>query len=204
MGTVPTSLDPTSLDFMILLLTGNGKGKTTSAIGQGLRAMGQGKRVIMFQFIKSKEWVTGEDRAIKGIQRIKRNQRTKRIKRDKIGTFELIKGGLGFVGIMGDKLPRAEHQKAAQNTLKQIKEASHSKKYDLIIMDEVNVAVSLKLISSAQVLEVLNSAPPEVDFVLTGRSAPKEFIDKADIVSEVKEIKHPFQKGTLARRSIEY
>ncbi len=172
---------------MILVLTGEGKGKTTSAIGQGIRAIGQGKRVIMFQFIKSKEWVTGEDKVLA-----------------KIENFTLKKGGRGFVGIMGDNLPIEEHQKAAKETLSEIKEASHSGKYDLVIMDEVNVAVNLGLILAKDVLDIINTAPAGVDFILTGRSAPKEFIDQADIVSEIKEIKHHFQKGVWAKKGIEY
>ncbi len=173
---------------MIFVFTGNGKGKTTAAIGQGIRAVGQGKRVLMIQFIKSKKWPTGEEKTIQSLE----------------PKFQLIKGGEGFVGIMGDKLPREVHELAARETLKIAKNAIHSGEFDLIILDEVNVAISLNLIKLREVLEILKKAPSEVDLILTGRGAPKELIKIADLATECKEIKHPFKKGVLAKIGVEY
>lgn len=173
---------------MILIFTGKGKGKTTSAIGQGIRVVGQGGKVLMIQFIKSKKWPTGEEKVLSRFK-------------DK---FQVIKGGKGFVGIMGDKLPRTVHQKSALETLKKVKEAIVSEKYDLIILDEVNVALSLRLIKIKDVVNILKTAPKNLDLILTGRGAPKELIKMADLVTEFKEVKHPFKKGTLGARGREY
>lgn len=173
---------------MIFVFTGDGKGKTTSALGQGLRVVGQGHKVLVIKFIKSKNWSTGEEKAI-------------RIFGPK---FRLIKGGKGFVGIMGDKLPFSIHKKAAKKTLKKAKKEILSKRYKLVILDEINVALSLKLLSLKEVLDVIKLKPKEVDLILTGRGALKTLINLADLVTDFKEVKHPFQKGVLGKKGIEY
>lgn len=173
---------------MIFVFTGNGKGKTTSAIGQGIRTAGQGKRVLMVQFIKSPKFKTGEETMIKNLA----------------PRFSLIKGGKGFVGIMGDKLPFSVHKKAAKATLEKAKAAIFSKKYDLVILDEINVAVSLKLLKEKDVLAFLKKVPTNKDMILTGRSAPKSFIEIADLATEFKEVKHPFQKGVWGKIGREF
>jgi cob(I)alamin adenosyltransferase len=172
---------------MILIFTGNGKGKTIAAIGQGIRAVGHGKKVLMIQFIKSKKYPSGEDKIL-----------------PKIKNFKLIKGGVGFVGILGNKLPFKTHQKAAKETLKRAYKALVSQKYDLIILDEINSAINLKLITKKDVLRLLEKIPEKTDLILTGREAPQEFIKKADLVTEFQEIKHPFQKGKEPKKGIEY
>lgn len=173
---------------MIYVFTGNGKGKTTSAIGQGLRVVGQGGKVLMIQFIKGGKWPTGEEKAISFFK----NQ------------FSLIKGGKGFVGIMGDKLPREVHKKAAGKTLKIAQKAVLSRKFSLIILDEINVALSLGLIKLQNVLTLLKKTPPETDLILTGRGAPKFLLKTANLVTEFKETKHPFAKGVWGKRGREY
>ncbi len=173
---------------MLLLFTGNGKGKTTAALGQALRVVGQGGKALVIQFIKSKNWPTGEEKALKIFGK----------------KLRLIKGGKGFVGIMGDKLPIFVHKKAAKETLKRAKKEILSKKYNLVVLDEINVALSLKLLSLAEVLKVIRAAPKSVDLILTGRGAPKELIKLADIATNFQEIKHPFQKGVWGKRGIEY
>lgn len=187
---------------MIVVFTGNGKGKTTAALGAAVRAVGRGQRVLMVQFIKG-PWQSGEDFvAITGDRRLATDQQK--------GAFTLRKMGLGFVGILGDQLPREEHEKAAQKTLAYIKEAAFAKatasqgSYDMIIMDEVNVAVSLNLITAQAVLDVLKDLPPEKIVLLTGRGAPQEFIDAADLVTEMKEIKHPFASGKMGKLNVEF
>jgi cob(I)alamin adenosyltransferase len=173
---------------MIFLFTGNGKGKTTSALGQALRVVGQGGRVLILQFIKSKNWPTGEEKAIKVFGK----------------KLQLFKGGKGFVGIMGDKLPFLVHKKAAKETLKRAKKEILSGKYNLVVLDEINVALVLKLLSLKEVLELLKLTPKNVDLILTGRGAPKELIKRADLVTNFQEIKHPFQKGVWGKKGIEY
>lgn len=172
---------------MILVFTGDGKGKTTSAIGQAIRVMGYGKKVLMVQFLKSEEWKTGEEKIIK-----------------KLINFKLIKTGKGFVDIKGDKFSRQAHKKSALQGLKIAEKEINSKKYSLIILDEINIALSLKLISLKRILDLIKIVPEDVDLILTGRYAPKEIIKKADLVTEFKEIKHLFQKNILAKKLREY
>jgi cob(I)alamin adenosyltransferase len=173
---------------MIIVFTGNGKGKTTAALGQAIRAVGQNKRVLMIQFIKS-GLISGEHKFLKKFK----------IPQSK---FKIIPVGKGFVGICGDKIPLSVHKKAAQKALNLAKKAIKSGNWDLIIFDEVNVAVNLGLIKASEVLKILKSS--SVDVILTGRSAPKSFIQKADLVTEMKEIKHPFKKGQIAKKGIEF
>lgn len=172
---------------MIIVITGDGKGKTTSALGQALRVIGEGKRAIMIQFIKG-PWVTGEDKA------------AKRLEPD----FRIVKGGKGFVGIMGDRLPRSEHEKAARATLRLAGKTLRAGGHQLLILDEINVALSLKLIKLADVLALLKSAPKSVTIMLTGRDAPKALCRIADLVSEVREIKHPYRRGKRAQHGVEF
>lgn len=174
---------------MIVVFTGNGKGKTTATLGQMMRAFGQGKKVIMFQFIKG-PWISGEHKFIDD--------------KKYIGRFEIHRGGKGFVGILGDKLPFSKHKKAAEETLKKVEKAIRSKKWDIVALDEVNVAVSLKLIKATDVLRVIQNEPQKMIIVLSGRNAPVSFIKRADLVTEMKEIKHPFNNGTKAEVGFEF
>ena len=169
---------------LIYVFTGNGKGKTTAAIGQAVRAVGQGWKVLMVQFIK--KWISGEISPLKELG------------------VEIYPMGLGFVGIMGDTLPRSDHEKAAREALKFVRKKIRKGSYDLLILDEVNVAISLGLIDVKAVLQLLKDRPKDLDVILTGRDAPKEFIEIADLVSEVKEVKHPFAKGETAKKGIEF
>jgi cob(I)alamin adenosyltransferase len=175
---------------MLLIFTGNGKGKTTAALGQAMRALGQGKRVLMIQFIKSGQ-ISGEHKFVKKF-RIAQSR------------FKIIPAGKGFVKILGDKKHLSVHKKAAQNALKLVQKAIKGKKWDLIILDEINVAVDLKLIKADYVLKTLRLIPKEIDIILTGRGAQKSFIQKADLVTEMKEVKHPFKKGQVAKKGIEF
>jgi len=185
---------------MILIFTGDGKGKTTAALGQAMRALGHGKKVLVIQFIKG-PWKTGEDYFAGKFQ----------IPNSK---FQIKKTGKGFVKILGDKLSFSEHKKAAREGLKLATRAINSEKYDLIILDEINNAVDLKLVSAKDVLKIIkplknpraslfsNSQEFEnkLNIILTGRNAPKSFIKIADLVTEMKEIKHPFQKNKKSSR----
>ncbi|PIT93280.1 MAG: hypothetical protein COU06_00795 [Candidatus Harrisonbacteria bacterium CG10_big_fil_rev_8_21_14_0_10_38_8] len=181
---------------MIVVITGNGKGKTTSSLGMAMRALGRGKRVLMVQFIKG-PWQSGEDLAVEMFSR-------ERMSDSSIGKGELVfkKMGLGFVGILGDKLPFSDHVKAAKEALEYIK--SEFDNFDLVVMDEVNNAVKLNLIAKEEVLGIIENTPLEKIVVLTGRDACDEFIQRADLVSEVKEIKHPFNDGELAKINLEF
>lgn len=173
---------------MIIVFTGDGKGKTTAAIGQGLRALGHGRRVICFQFIKSKRFPSGEEESVKQFG----------------SRFRLIKGGLGFVGILGDRLPRSAHRAAARRTFERARQAALSGRYHLVIFDEVNVAVSLGLLLERTVARFLRAVPEKVDVILTGRGAPQAFFDHAHLVTVFRAEKHPFAGGAAARRGVEF
>jgi cob(I)alamin adenosyltransferase len=175
---------------MILINTGNGKGKTTAALGVALRVLGYGKKVAMVQFIKG-PWKSGEDFFAKecGIAPSK---------------FKIIKTGRGFVDLPGDVHPFGEHKKAAQEGLQKAKDMIASKKYDLMILDEINNAVELKLITEKSVADILKKLPEDMDVILTGRNAPKSFIALADTVTEMKEIKHAFSRGKMAKIGLDY
>lgn len=175
---------------MIVLFTGNGKGKTTAALGQAMRVLGRGKNALMIQFIKG-PWLSGEDEFAKRFH----------IKPE---DFQIKKMGLGFVGILGDKLPREKHKKAAEEALRCFEKEAKSKKWHLIVLDEINVAVSLGLLGVSRVLRAIKNFPEDKILVLTGRNAPKELIKAADFTTEMKEIKHPFRQGEGAKFTIEF
>jgi len=175
---------------MIIVFTGNGKGKTTASLGQMVRVLGRGKNALMLQFIKG-PWRSGED------------EFGKRFKIDDL-RFKIVKMGLGFVGILGDKLPREKHKKAAEKALEFFKKETASGKWHLIVLDEINVAVSLGLLKTESVIEAVKNYPKEKLLILSGRNAPREFIDIADLATEMKELKHPFNYGELAKLGVEF
>lgn len=181
---------------MIIVFTGNGKGKTTAALGQAIRAVGEGKRVLMVQFIKG-PWISGED----NVEIIFKSDPSTS---SGSATFKLLKMGKGFVGIMGDTLPREEHEKAAEDALEYAKKEIASGNWDIVILDEINNAVSLNLVSKESVLELINLIPNTLHLILTGRDAPSEFIDAANLVTEMRDVKHPYEKGVKAKRGLEY
>ncbi len=182
---------------MIIVFTGNGKGKTTAALGQMVRVLGRGKNALMIQFIKG-PWKSGEDEFGEIISKGNPSASSGS------PAFKLVKMGLGFVGILGDKLPREEHEKAARKALEYFREELKSGTWQLIVLDEVNVATSLGLLKAGEVLEALKDVPEERLVMLTGRGAPQEFIDRADLATEMREIKHPFNDKKLAKIMIEF
>ena len=169
---------------MIQIYTGNGKGKTTAAIGQGIRAVGHKHKVIMIQFMKG-DPCYGEISTI-----------------NKIRNFKVVQSGLPTFVEKGNlsKKDLALAQKGFKLAQKIIKE----KKYKMVILDEINVAIDYGLIKLSDVLELVKNCPKQIELVLTGRYAPKELIELADLVSEIKEIKHPYQKGIVSRKGIDY
>lgn len=169
---------------MIQVYTGEGKGKTTAAIGQGMRALGQGHKVIMIQFMKGDE-TYGEIKTLK-----------------KIRNFKVIQFGLETFVEKGN--PSKKDLALAQKGLKFAIETIKEKKYHMVILDEINVAVDYGLVKLSDVLLLIKDCPKQIELVLTGRYAAKELIEQADLVSEIKEIKHPYQKGFVSRKGIDY
>jgi len=170
-----------------MLVTGNGKGKTTSAIGTAVRAIGDGRRVLMVQFIKG-PWRSGEDESQLLLW----------------PHFKIIKTGLGFVGILGDTLPLEEHAAAARRGLALARDEMRSGRWGMLILDEVNNAVHLGLLEEEAVCALADALPDGMDLVLTGRDARQSLVDRADIVSDITEIKHPYQEGTKGKKGIEW
>ena len=172
---------------LVIVYTGKGKGKTTAALGMVLRALGHGFKVAMVQFIKG-SWYYGELTS------------SARLKPD----FELVAAGKGFVGIIDDNKPIEDHVRAAKEALQISKEKITSGKYDIVILDEINYAVNLKLISVEDVLELIKLKPEKTTLVLTGNYANEKVIEAADLVTEMKEIKHPYNQGRKAKRGIDF
>jgi cob(I)alamin adenosyltransferase len=172
---------------LVIVYTGRGKGKTTAALGIVLRSVGHGYKVGMIQFIKG-EWYYGELSSSKRLE----------------PEFEMIAAGKGFVGIIDDDHPTEAHQKAAKEAVVLAKMRLSSGAYDIIILDEINYAVKLNLVSLEDVLELVKMRPKKTSLVLTGNYAPEEIIAVADLVTEMKEIKHPYRFGIKAKRGIDY
>ncbi len=172
---------------LVIVYTGNGKGKTTAALGLALRAAGHGKKTLIVQFIKS----------------YKSYGELKFARKYNCG-IKIKTMGKGYVKIKGDRFPFKEHVKSAKAAFQFARDQILSKKYDIVILDEINIALNKKLLTVQEVTELIQQKPPQLHLILTGRSAPKKLIQIADLVSEVKEIKHPFRRGILAQKGIEY
>lgn len=172
---------------IVLVYTGKGKGKTTAALGIVLRAVGHGLKVLMVQFIKG-EWFYGELSSSKRLE----------------PEFEMIAAGKGFIGILDDDHEFEEHKKAAGEAISLAHAKIISNSYDIVILDEINYAINLKLVASDQVLRLIEIKPKKTSLVLTGNYAPKEIIQIADLVTEMNEIKHPFKRGIRAKKGIDY
>ena len=163
--------------------TGNGKGKTTSAIGLGIRAAGAKFKVYMFQFMKGRKYC-------------------ELVTIDKLKNF--IYSQHGRDEFVNKKNPEKIDIDLAKQGFKYAEEIIKSNKYDMILLDEINVAVDFGLISLNKVLNIIEEKPEKLELILTGRYAHPEIVKIADYVSEILEIKHPYQKGIKARKGIDY
>jgi len=167
---------------MIQVYTGNGKGKTTAALGLSLRALGAGHKVYICQFLKGKDYC--ELRSLRSLRGIKVEQ---------YGTTCFIRR----------KVQRKDIE-LARAGINAAKKAINSKRYSLIVLDEINVALKLKLISLREVLALMRGAPKKTEIILTGRSAHRAVIKLADLVSDIQEVKHYYSRGVKARKGIEF
>lgn len=169
---------------MLQVYTGNGKGKTTAALGLAVRAVGHSHRVKMIQFLKGWDFY-GEIRGVQGLDGFEL---------ERTGTADYVpKGGARDVDFQ-----------EARRGLDLAREAMASGEYHLVILDEVNVAMDYGLIPVEEVLQAVRARHPRTEVVLTGRYAPKEVVDEADLVTEMREVKHPYQNGVKARQGIEF
>lgn len=172
---------------LVHVYTGDGKGKTTAALGLALRAISYKKKVLMVQFIKG-PWRSGELDVV-----------------DKLKPYlKIIALGEGFVKILGDNKSFATHRNAAQKALAYASRAILNRKFDMVILDEINVAIQERLVTVDQLVKIIKHKPSKIELILTGRGAPSKIVKLADYVSDIKAVKHPFQQGILARPSIDY
>jgi cob(I)alamin adenosyltransferase len=174
-------------DGLVIVYTGKGKGKTTAALGMALRALGYDYKVCMIQFIKG-SWHYGEMTSSKRLE----------------PEFELIAVGKGFVGIMDDKSPIEDHKKIAAEALAIAKKKISSQKYNIVILDEISYAVNLGLVELDDVLKIIRTKPANVSLVLTGNHVRDEIVERADLVTEMREVKHPFKSGIRAKKGIDF
>ncbi len=171
-----------SVQGFVQVYTGNGKGKTTAAFGLALRAAGAGMRIFIAQFVKGMEYSE--------LIAFKRFNDQITIKQYGRGCF--IRGN-----------PDAADVKAAQAGFSEVNEIIVSGDYDLVIMDEANIAVYYNLFTVEELLELIKSKPAHVELVITGRNAHEDILDQADLVTEMREVKHYFTEGVAARKGIE-
>ena len=171
---------------LIIVNTGPGKGKTTAAMGTALRAVGNGLKVLMLQFLKG-SWHYGE---LDAVQAFGEN-------------FVMKQMGRGFVKVGGAETD-PEDVRMVEEAWGEAEKAILSGQWDLIILDEINYAIGYKMLDPAVVAEVLRRKPEMTHVILTGRNAHPLLVELADTVTEMREVKHAYQKGILAQRGIEY
>ncbi|HUK86388.1 MAG TPA: cob(I)yrinic acid a,c-diamide adenosyltransferase [Terriglobales bacterium] len=171
---------------LIIVHTGPGKGKTTAALGTALRAVGQGLKVLMLQFLKG-SWHYGELDAVQAFG-------------DK---FVLKQMGRGFVKVGGAE-PDPEDVRLVEEAWKEAEQAIQSGQWDLVILDEINYAITYKMLDPARVVAALKKKPERVHVILTGRNAHPTIVELADTVTEMRQVKHAYEKGVEAQRGIEY
>ena len=171
---------------LIIVNTGPGKGKTTAAMGTALRAVGQGMRVLMLQFLKG-SWHYGELDGVKAFG----------------DRFVMKPMGRGFVKV-GTEKPDPEDVRLVREAWAQAEQAIHSGQWDLVILDEINYAISYGMLNPEQVVESLKKKPDMLHVILTGRNAHPTIVDIADTVTEMRQVKHAYERGVMAQRGIEY
>ena len=182
-----TRLEPKEKKGLVVVITGHGKGKTTTALGIAVRACGHDMKVSIVQFMKG-DLYAGEWDGVK-----KMNCR-----------IDLIATGKGFCGIQGNPYPYEEHRENAQEAIQIIHKKMESDPPDILILDEINNALHLKLVDLDQVLKIIERKPSPMHLVLTGRNAHPQVIELADTVSEITEVKHAYRKGIEPQPGIDY
>ncbi len=169
---------------LVQVYTGDGKGKTSAAFGAALRAVGRGLKVYVIQFIKG-GFDYGELYSIKSLPNLK-----------------LTAFGRGR--FITESRPPKEDVQLARDGFELARKVVNSGEYDMVVLDEINVTLHLKMISRDDVIQLIKNKPKHVELILTGRNAPAQIIEAADLVTEMKEIKHPYADGVPPRKGIEY
>jgi len=182
-----TTFEPKRKQGLVVIITGNGKGKTTSAIGMALRGCGHGLKTTIVQFMKG-DLYSGEWDGVKGLAPL----------------VKLYHTGKGFCGIEGNPYSHAEHRKNAQEAIQLIVDILRADDCDTLVLDEINNALQLNLVDLHQVKKILSERPEHMHVILTGRDAHPELIELADTVSEVREIKHAYRKEIEPQPGIDF
>jgi cob(I)alamin adenosyltransferase len=172
-----------TLEGLVQVYTGNGKGKTTAAIGLGIRAIGHGYKVCMVQFLKPSTSY-GEHNSIK-----------------KIKNFKIKSYGLKEFATPNNQ---EKYKRLSNKAFDYATKTVMSRKYDIVILDEINFATAHGYVKLEDVIRLIEQKPKSVELVLTGRDAPEEILEKADLITVMQETKHPYRKGIPARKGIEY
>jgi len=174
---------------LVIVNTGNGKGKTTAALGLVLRAAGNGLRVYIIQFIKGR-WKTGESKSLAALA----------------PNVEVVRMGTGFTieRLRDPRIPMEDHHEAARLAFERAREVVASGEYDMVVLDEILGSIKADLVTLDDVMTLVREKPPALHLVLTGRGAPDELIDAADLVTEMRLVKHPYERGIKAQRGIEF
>jgi cob(I)alamin adenosyltransferase len=173
---------------LTLVFTGNGKGKTTAAVGLTVRAAGNRMRVFFLQFIKGR-WKSGEREILRGLPGV---------------DLEVTGRGFTIEALRDPRIPMEDHAAAAAHGWQVAKHIVQQAEYDMVVLDELLGAIKAGLVPLDEVIELVRSKPAALHLVLTGRDAPQELVEVADLVSEVQPIKHPFERGIKAQRGIEF
>jgi len=169
---------------LVQVFTGNGKGKTTAALGTVLRAAGHGLKIYIVFFMKG-DYVRGEFKALTAFPNI-------RVSRS------------GFRRFVNPGHVTPEEKEQAGRALAAAREAVTGSRYDLVVLDELNVAIAYDLVGLDEVVKLIEDKPPRVELIITGRHAPERLVEMADLVTEMVKVKHPYDKGIKARKGIEY
>ena len=174
---------------MVQVYTGEGKGKTTAALGLAMRAVGQGLRVCFIQFMKPADFETGEKESAKSLAGLTMVQ-------------------FGDSTVWGKGKPKREITEGMRQAVRDAFEAAGTAvgqgHYDIIVLDEINIALNRGLVSLSEMMDLLAAKPANVELVLTGRDVPKEILEKADLVTEMVKVKHPYDRGEKPRKGIEF
>jgi cob(I)alamin adenosyltransferase len=174
---------------LVIVFTGDGKGKTTAAMGLALRAAGDRMRVRIIQFIKG-AWKTGEVEALKAF----------------VPGVEITRAGRGFTieGLRDERIPMEDHAAAARRGIAEALEVLGAGAFDVLVLDEILGTLNAGFVSVDELLELVARRPPPMHLVLTGRNAPPALVGAADLVTEMRLIKHPYERGIAAQRGIEF
>jgi len=179
-----TSPNETSTKGLVEVFTGDGKGKTSAALGIALRALGHGLRVHIVYFMKG-DFPYGEQKILSELPNV---------------TFARF----GYETFVDPANVKQEEKEEAKKALEAARKAMCSLEYDIIVLDEINVAVAWNLVDIDQVIKLIGDKPERVELILTGRYADSRLIELADLVTDMVKVKHPYDKGTLSRKGIDY